>query len=272
MHQRGVAQKDFKVFAPAIAERLVQHAKEMAAHAGRPYQYHARREQKEELARQWAQRDGITQGLVCVFSCLETCRTFRLKYGPGQGRLEADLRRCTVLYYFFMDKDCGLIHVKLHTWLPLTCQVYVNGHSWLERRLQRRGLGYKAVDNAFVALADVTAAQKLADHFTRIDWRKRLDGWAALVNPLMGAELTGAKGPFEYWWVTDQAEYSTDVLFESRSALAELRRALLSHATLCFSSLDVLALLRPQDASLSEAAAADGEEALRQGGQGRRDG
>jgi hypothetical protein len=39
------------------------------------------------------------------------------------------LRRCTVLYYFVMDKECGLVHIKLHTWLPLVCQVYVNGHS-----------------------------------------------------------------------------------------------------------------------------------------------
>lgn len=159
MHQRGVRPGDFRTFAPGLAERLVAHAKARAAAAGRPYQHHAKREAKEELARAIAARDGIAEGLVCVFSCLETCRTFRLKYAPGRPQLQADLRRCTVLYYFLMDRECGLIHVKLHTWLPLTCQVYVNGHAWLERQLAKRGLGYATADNAFVRLEDPAAAQ-----------------------------------------------------------------------------------------------------------------
>lgn len=240
MHNRGVPAHQFKKFAPAIADRLVDHAKAMAAQAGRLYEFHPKRQEKEELARQIAGREQITEGLVCVFSCLETCRTFRLQFAAGRPLLRLDLRRCTVLYYFFMDKECGLIHVKLHTWLPLTCQVYVNGHSWLERQLGKRGLEYAAADNAFVALADPAAAQKVADGFVRIDWRKRLDGWVRLVNPLLGQELQGNGAPFEYWWVTDQAEYSTDILFESRAALAHLHEALARHATLCFSSLDVL--------------------------------
>jgi hypothetical protein len=172
MYGRGVSIKDFRKFAPAIAERLLDHAKDLAARADRPYEFHAKRQEKEELARQIARRDHIDEGLVCVFSCLETCRTFRLKYGQGRPVLQPDLRRCTVLYYFFMDKECGLIHVKQHTWLPLTCQVYVNGHHWLERQLDERGLGYAAVDNAFVALTDPSATQRIADGFVRINWRK----------------------------------------------------------------------------------------------------
>src|SRR3954447_817711 len=38
MWNRGVSVNDFKTFAPGIAERLLQHAKDMAAAAGRPYQ------------------------------------------------------------------------------------------------------------------------------------------------------------------------------------------------------------------------------------------
>jgi hypothetical protein len=81
LHHLGVAYKDFKQFAPGLAERLLQHAKDVARAAGRPYQYLPTRQPKEELARQIAAREGIRQGLVCVFSCLETCRTFRAHYG-----------------------------------------------------------------------------------------------------------------------------------------------------------------------------------------------
>src|SRR5437867_6566136 len=99
MHQLGVKYTEFKTFAPKLAARLLQHAKDTAQAAGRPYRYLPTRESKEEIARGMVAREGITEGLVCVFSCLETCRTFRLRYGEGRPQLTSDLRRCTVLYY-----------------------------------------------------------------------------------------------------------------------------------------------------------------------------
>ncbi len=244
LYQLGVQDADFKTFAPQLAERLLQHAKDTAAAAGRPYQYLPTRQSKEELARRIAARDGVSEGLVCVFSCLETCRTFRLRYGPGRPQLSGDLRRCTVLYYFYLDAVFGLIHVKLQTWLPLTCQVYVNGHSYLERKLQEHGLAYQAVDNAFVELEDVAAAQRLADGLLRQSWPRLLQGWAERVNPLLADLLRWRDGrPMAYYWVTDQAEFSTDVLFEQRQDLAGLYTALLEHATLAFSAEDVLRFL-----------------------------
>ena len=244
LHQQGVDYFHFKDYAPRLAERLLQHAKDTARGTGRPYQYLAARQSKEELARGIATRDSVREGLVCVFSCLETCRTFRLRYGPGRPRLTPDLRRCTVLYYFWMDPDFGLIHVKLHTWLPLTCQVYVNGHSWLERQLQKRAIGYRAVDNCFVAIEDGAAAQRLADRFLRQKWLRWLNHWARLVNPLLADVLRYPDGqPMPYYWVTDQAEYATDVMFRDRQALAGLYPALLEHATLALGSEDVLRFL-----------------------------
>jgi hypothetical protein len=56
----------------------------MAAEAQRPYQYLTGPRRKEELARQIAERDGITEGLVCVFSVLEPCRTFSLVWKEPQ--------------------------------------------------------------------------------------------------------------------------------------------------------------------------------------------
>ncbi|MGH7320328.1 MAG: hypothetical protein ACRELA_11990 [Candidatus Rokuibacteriota bacterium] len=58
------------------AYRLKDHARQMAARAGRPYQYFGERTRKDELARQLAERDGIQEGLVCVFAVVEPCRTF----------------------------------------------------------------------------------------------------------------------------------------------------------------------------------------------------
>jgi hypothetical protein len=244
LHHLGIKVTEFKTFAPRWAERLLQQAKDMAKAAERPYQYLVSRQAKEELARQIAARDGVTAGLVCVFSCLETCRTFRLRWGKGRPQLTGDLRRCTVLYYFYMDAEFGLIHVKMHTWLPFTCQVYVNGHSWLERQLQKHGIGYRMADNAFVEIADVVAAQRLADGMLRRNWPRRLTAWACQVNPLLADVLRWPDGRvLEYYWVADQAEFATDVMFRDRQGLSGLYPALLEHSTLAFSAEDVLRFL-----------------------------
>jgi len=49
-------------------------------------------------------------------------------------------------------------------------------------------------------------------------------------NPLMSDLLQ----PLQYYWVTAQSEYSTDILFNSSAQLSELYPRLLSHSTSCF--------------------------------------
>ena len=58
-------------------------------------------------------------------------------------------------------------------------------------------------------------------------------------NPLVGKELRGQ----DYYWVMDQAEYATDVLFKDRAALAGLYPRLVEHARACLSAEDVLKFL-----------------------------
>ena len=65
------------------------------------------------------------------------------------------------------------------------------------------------IDNAFVELADVEKADECAKEFWRRDWPRLLDRLAGRVNPLLKDWLAGQS----YYWVIDQAEFSTDVLF-----------------------------------------------------------
>jgi hypothetical protein len=136
-----------------------------------------------------------------------------------------------VLYYYFVDKDLGLMHVRLQTWAPFTCQVYVNGHDFVARQLKKKGLGFEQIDNAFVQLDDPAAAQRMADRFAKLSWPKILERYARRVNPLLHQELKG----LSHYWVIDQAEYATDLLFTSKSALAGLFGRLLAFALLTFS-------------------------------------
>jgi hypothetical protein len=106
--------------------------------------------------------------------------------------------------------------------------------------MQRKKLGFVQHDNAFTQLDKPDVAQRLADRIPKLRWVKILHRWARQVNPLLGKSWLGKA---DYYWVIDQAEYSTDVLFQSRAKLGELYPRLLQHALLCFSAQDILTFL-----------------------------
>ncbi len=228
--------KDFLV---KTAEDINQHAKAMAAKFGRPFQYLSAPTRKEDLARKMAEDEGIERGLVCVFSVLEPCRTFSFRKENGRPWVRTATRKCLFIYFYFMDRQFGLIHVKLQTWFPMQIQVYVNGHDWLERKLTANGISFSKHDNVFLRVDDWKRAQRLADRFTGLNWPCILERYARYVNPLLKNLLYGC----EHYWVASQCEYSTDIIFKSSSDLRELFPRLLSHSTLCFGAKDVMSFL-----------------------------
>ena len=194
---------------------------------------------KDERVRAIAARDGVTDGLVCVFGTIEPCRSFRLAYCQGRPTIRPAWRKCLFLYFYCLDRELGFCHAQVQTWFPFTMQVYVNGHEWLARQTDTRRLRYRRLENSFLWLEDPGRVQRLADRFATLDWRAGLDRFAARVNPLLRDKLAG----YRYYWATHQAEYATDVLFTSRPALRALYGRLLRHATLCLRAEDVLDFL-----------------------------
>jgi len=228
-----------KILAPEWSERLVEHAKSFAQKCGRPWVYFPGDIDKDAWAKEQLARSPVLHGLVGVLCVMEACPTFKL--APGKDRPGFVSRKVPqrVLYYYFVDQELGLMHVRLQTWAPFTCQVYVNGHDYVARQLKKKGIAFEQVDNAFVQLADPAAAQRCADRFAKLPWPKILERYARRVNPLLHAELKG----LSHYWVIDQAEYATDVRFASKHALAGLFGRLLAFALLTFSPKKIFCYL-----------------------------
>ena len=235
-HQAG---RQLKTFLTENGWALKEHAQQMAEQAGRPYRYLERKIPMEQTAREMANRDGIEEGLVCIFAILQPCRTFSFRYEQGQPFCRSAQRKCLHLYYYFMDREFGLIHLKLQTWFPMTMQVYVNGQEWLARKLEASGIGFTKLDNVFLDVEDLPRAQALADRLPSLPWPRILDRWTRRINPLMEGILKG----MGYYWVTAQSEYATDIIFTSRRALEELYPRLVSHSMLCFGAKEVMGFL-----------------------------
>ena len=108
--------------------------------------------------------------MVCVFAVLELSRTFSLVWKERASFVQSTRRKCLQLYYYFRDRELGLIHVKLQSWFPFQMQIYLNGHEWLARKLDRRGVKYLKLDNAFLSLSNVERGQQISDQFPSVDW------------------------------------------------------------------------------------------------------
>lgn len=239
MSRNGLCIKDFGRFVQGHSDHLIQRAKDEAAKRRRPYQYLPRRIRKDDEARRIAARDGVTQGLVCVFSELESCPSFKIAYALGRPRIRAASRKCVCVYYYFLHPELGLIHVRLQTWFPFVLQIAVNGHDWLAIQMRRRRIGFEQIDHAFVRLTSPAKAQAVAEQFATLNWPALLARLGDYANPLLKSVLRGQA----YYWTVDQAEFATDILFQNRTALAPLFREFIKHALLCFSAQDVLGFL-----------------------------
>jgi hypothetical protein len=236
--------KDFDAFAQGLTARLKAAAYAAAEQAGRPFRYlSSSQTSKEDLARQIARADGVTAGLIAIFSALENCLSYSVR-GDRQTKhihLVLEPRKCLHLYHYFLHEQLGLCHVRVQTWFPFTVDVCLNGRDRLARQMDIAGLAYRQRDNCFVAVSDPLRAQALLDEQLRTDWRRVLGRLLDQAHPLH-REICRPIGQ-TYYWTASASEYATDLMFRDAASLATLYPRLVHHGLRTFASPDVMRFL-----------------------------
>jgi hypothetical protein len=251
LSSRRVLLKDYGQFVQRLSQEISEHAKTFAAELGRPYQYLPSSSlSKEQLAREIMVREQIKQGLVCVFAAVEPCRTISVRPNRASKKLEllAQSRQCKHLYFYFVDREFGLMHIRLQTWLPFSIQVCLNGRRWLGNKLQAAGISFVQHDNTFTEIADLQQAQQFMDQLMQRNFATYLNALTKDLSPL--TRHPEWKLPNGYYWSFQEVETATDVMFRTAESLAQLYPSLLQHAMLVCNSTDVLRFLgRPFNSS-----------------------
>lgn len=236
--------KDFTNWGKARTAEIDAATDALAKEAERPVIYlPSSNARKETLAMDIARADKITEGLIAVFKCVEPCWSF--KVGPNAQTKKLELRylplKCSHLYFYLLDPQLGLTHLRLQMWAPFSIHVCINGREWLARTFQREGIGFQQRDNCFVEIDDLSRAQELASLQLQTNWSKRLNGLMARCHP--AHQTMFANRPLDYYWSAEETEWATDVMFQSPEALAGVYRNLLHHGITTFGSPDVLRFL-----------------------------
>jgi ribosome-binding ATPase len=113
----------------------------------------------------------VTEGLVCVFSLLESYRSFAVVPNRMTRRLEIVRLKCKCLhfYLYLIDPEFGWMHVRIQSWALYEIQVYVNGREWLARQMDRAD-AYQRTDNKIVAVDGASAVRTMCDKLAHSEW------------------------------------------------------------------------------------------------------
>ena len=242
--EQGVLLKDFGRYAQKATDALKNNARQIAAQAGRPYMYlRSTVLGKDDLAKKMAKRDGVEEGLICVLATLEMRTSFSVQPNHKTHKLEVarQRRKCLHYYFYFIDPEFGFMHARIQSWFPFEIQVYINGREWLARQLDQRKIGYTRYENTFLQIDDLKTATRLCERLGRLKWPRFLNVIARRINPWLPImkKYTG-RG---YYWVIDECEVATDVMWRNRASLQKIMPYLFDHAIHTFSADDVMRFL-----------------------------
>jgi hypothetical protein len=244
LYRIGVLLKDFGEYIQQTTIRLKQASLAEAQQLKRPIEYlPSSSEDKDKIARKIMETDKIENGLICVLSCVEPCKSFQVRRDKEKKKLqlESKWRKCLHLYHYWIDEEFGFMSTRLQTWFPFAIQVFLNGREWLSRQLDKAGIKYLKSDNCFLNIEDLAGAQELMQNQLKLDWVSAMAKITSRVNPVFKEIMKGCN--INYYWSLFQSEWATDVIFKTPGALAEIYPQLTQGAISIFSSRDVMRFL-----------------------------
>ena len=190
---------DYPRFAEPFRDELRKNAEKLASENDLKIEcVRNHKTRKEDLIQKILKKRGAQLGLVAILSAMESCPTYKPWYDKESKRayLKPDQSKCLHYYFYFMDEDLGLCYVRVPTWCPFRLQVYFNGHSWLAAQLQKKGIKFTLLDNAYTAIDDWDEAQRLADQLNGRSIHKLLRtgslGASVPSFDILGLSITGA--------------------------------------------------------------------------------
>ena len=216
MSMRHVRLFDYPKFCEPFREQIRENAERVARETGVDIEFMSKTSfRKDDRIAEVLAKRGDAPGLVHILSAMEACQSYRPWHDKTTGRtmLLPNPGKCLHYYFYFNDPEIGLCYIRVPTWAPFRLQIYYNGHNQLAEKLKAARIAFRMLDNAFVEIADFSAAQRLSDDLDIARLHAVLDKYAALCCPAAAAVEQ------QYHGSIMQVEYSTDVVFKRQADL-----------------------------------------------------
>ena len=219
LYSIGVRIFDYPKFAEPFRDELRANTEQLAKDNGIEIEFVAKTHiRKEDLVKKVLDKRGAHTGLVHIISAMEACSSYRPWHDKQSGKtfLKGSQSKCLHYYFYFIDPYLGYGYVRVPTWCPFKLQVYINGHHILANELDKQGMKYSMIDNAFDYIGDFSKAQEICDNIDIKKIHERLDHLARIYCPVYSSFNQ------VYHWSIMQAEYATDIVFKKQGYLQSI--------------------------------------------------
>lgn len=219
LRQNNIRIFDYPRFAEPLRDAIRENAERLASEDNLQIEFIRKNNfRKEDKIQNILKERGNRHGIVHIFSAMEPCASYKPWHDKSTHKtfLKYDSGKCLHYYFYIIDPVLGLCYVRVPTWCPFRLQIYFNGHNWLAHQLARKNLKFTLKDNAFLQIDNFEKAQSLADTFDASLIHKILDSFATRFCPVI------QQFKLSYHWSIMQAEYATDIVFDSQSELKTL--------------------------------------------------
>jgi hypothetical protein len=209
-----------------LGEAYVKAVEAFAKRNGTAIVHFKKGENKEERVRPLldaAARQGGEGRVVLIGVAQEKASAWRSWKAKGQeqaahphmewGRQMAYINH----YYFYLwDPEWGPTFWKTNAYAPFPIWLWLNGHEWAKRQMEKAGIAYEALDNGFLSCADPDALQRRCDELGSDDVQDFFQRWSSrLPSPFTKADLTAGYG---YELAFRQFEVSETSIFDRPQA------------------------------------------------------
>lgn len=218
---------DYEKFAKGLRDYLVANTEKIAKDEGVEIEYIQKKKcRKEDRIAGIITKRGDHPGLVHIFSCLESCMSYKPWHDKKKNLnyLRYDTGKCLHYYFYFIDKQLGLCFMRVSTWCPFRVEIYCNGHNILASELRSKDISFDLIDNVFISISDFSKAQICSDSLRIELLHKIFNRLADKYCPVI------KKFDLQYHWSIMQVEYATDVVFKKQSDLKSMYEILIRTA------------------------------------------
>jgi len=156
-----------------IGQAYVDAVQRFAKDHGIPLVQFKKGQNKEALARPYleaAAKEGGNGQVVLIGIAQEKASAWRSWKAKGQERcphphMEWGRQMAFVnhFYFYLWDPDWGGAFWKTNAYAPFPIWIWLNGHEWAKRQLEKAGIAYEALDNGLRSCADPAALQRICD-------------------------------------------------------------------------------------------------------------
>ena len=240
LYSKGIRIFDYAHFVEPYKEQIRANAEQIAKDNNIEIEFVRKTStRKEDLIQKKIKARGTHPGLVHILSAMESCPSYQPWHDKSTGKtfLKGSQSKCLHYYFYFIDEYLGAGYIRVPTWAPFKLQVYFNGHNILAGELDKEGIEYTMIDNAFDSISDFESAQEISDNIAIKKIHKRLDYLSKKYCPVY------SDFGQTYHWSIMQIEYATDIVFKKQAYLQSIYSDLIATAMHTVKPVNIITFL-----------------------------